>query len=131
VTNRRHDHHAAGCSRPGSVVLDLGPGAGALVLYTGPDLAGAEIEISPKALAARRTHAQVRQRGSRQPHGPGHAEVSYAAVYASLAAGRYTIWRDADTPAGTLTITGGQVTEWHWPDTDQGQSAGRADSTHR
>jgi hypothetical protein len=36
-------------------------------------------------------------------------------VYDGLAAGSYTIWRDHDTPAGTVTITGGQVTSHRWP----------------
>jgi len=35
-------------------------------------------------------------------------------VYEGLAAGRYTIWRDHDTPAGQVTITGGQVTNAEW-----------------
>jgi hypothetical protein len=34
----------------------------------------------------------------------------YDAVYPDLRAGRYTIWRDAHTPAATVTITGGQIT---------------------
>jgi hypothetical protein len=36
-------------------------------------------------------------------------------VYSGLAAGTYTIWRDRQTPAGTVAIGGGQVTTWHWP----------------
>jgi hypothetical protein len=126
VTSHDDGHHAAGPSRPGSVILDLGPGTGALVLYTGPDLAGAEIQISPQALPARRTHAQVRQRHG-QPRDRSDAHIRYAAVFPALPAGRYTIWHDADTPAGTLTITGGQVTERHWPlPTGRGQPPCRA-----
>ena len=52
TTTRRDERtnaitHAAGPSGPGSVVLDIGPGTGALVLYTPPACDGAEIEISP------------------------------------------------------------------------------------
>jgi hypothetical protein len=35
-------------------------------------------------------------------------------VYEGLTAGGYTIWREHDTPAGHVTITGGQVTSFHW-----------------
>ncbi len=97
------------------VVLDIGAEIGALVLYAPPDLVGAEIEISPVQAAtqrdedhARRTHALVRERRV------GSAEPVYAAVYPGLAAGTYTIWRDANTSAGTTRIEGGQVTSWHW-----------------
>jgi hypothetical protein len=41
--------------------------------------------------------------------------TAYAAVYPSLAAGPYTIWRDEHRPAAAVTITGGRVTSCHWP----------------
>ncbi len=100
---------AAGPSGPGTVVLELGPGIGALVLYTPPGLDGTEIEISrDDEPGTRRTHSQVRPR-----HLPG--QTRYAAVYPALREGAYTIWRDHHTAAGAITITGGQVTNWHWP----------------
>lgn len=102
-----------GPSTSGSVVLELGPGIGALVLHTPPELDGAEIEISrqvrPAGPPAKRTHSQVRQRLT-----PGGTK--FAAVYPGLAAGEYTIWRDAHSPAMTVTIDGGQVTTARWPD---------------
>ena len=100
-----------GPSGPGSVVLDLGAGTGALVLHTPAALTGRDIEISPATggPAARRTHSLVRERIT----GSG---TSYAAVYPGLAAGDYTLWRDDATPAAVITINAGQVT-WHrWPD---------------
>jgi hypothetical protein len=100
---------AAGPSGPGTVVLNLGAGVGALVLYTPADLDGAEIEISPgDDPSTRRTHAQVRPREL-----PG--QTRYAAVYPDLATGRYTIWRDQHSPAAAVTVAGGQVTTCHWP----------------
>ena len=99
--------HAYGPTGAGTVMLDLGPGTGALVLYTPADLAGREIEISPVAPGAKRTHASVRAR-------PWSGGTRYAAVYAGLAAGLYTIWRDHDTPAGTATVAGGRVTAYDW-----------------
>jgi hypothetical protein len=99
----------AGPTGPGSVVLELGAGIGALILYTPPGLDGEEIEISrDDEPGAHRTHSQVRPR-------PLPGETVYAAVYPGLPAGRYTIWRDERTPAATVTITGGQVSSCRWP----------------
>jgi hypothetical protein len=96
-------------SRPGTVVLGLGADTGALILYTGADLAGREIEISPAdAPGARRTHSCVRAR-----HTAG--SIQYAAVYPDLPAGPYTIWRDQTTPAAAVTVTGGHITICQWP----------------
>ncbi len=110
----------------GFVVLDIGGDVGALVLYAPAELAGAEIEISRAALP--RTHALVRERRlDRQPtddvgaaagSGSGAGAI-YAAVYPDLAAGTYTIWRDATTPAGTAVVHGGQVATWHWDASQQ------------
>jgi hypothetical protein len=94
----------------GSVVLDLGPGTGALVLHTPPELDSTEIEISriSDGVPGGRTHSRVRQR-----HTPGG--VQYAAVYPDLAAGDYVVWRDASTYAMIVTVAGGQVTAARWP----------------
>lgn len=100
---------ALGPSTPGSVVLDLGPGTGALVLHAPPELDGAEIEISPVASASgARTHSQVRQRRLAD-------HVQYAAVYPSVPAGDYVIWRDASAQAAVVTIAPGTVTTARWP----------------
>ncbi len=98
----------AGPSGPGTVVLELGPGVGALVLLTPADLDGREIEISRDDPGARRTHSRVRPR-----HMP--AGTRYAAVYPDLPAGPYTIWADEEHAAGRVVITGGRVTNWSWP----------------
>ncbi len=103
---------AAGPSGPGTVIMELGAGVGALILYTPAELDGEEIEISgdgePGDPGSRRTHSRVRPR-----HMPG--ETRYAAVYPSLPAGRYTVWRDERSPAATVTVAGGQVSSCHWP----------------
>jgi hypothetical protein len=100
---------AAGSSGPGTVVLELGPGVGALVLYTPAELDGREIEISRDDQGgARRTHSQVRPR-----HVP--SGTRYAAVYPDLAAGSYTLWADEQTPASRVVITGGKITNVSWP----------------
>jgi len=111
-----------GPSRAGSVVLELGDAVGVLVLETTAALNGREIEISPVGHDhprdhdhdhadghRHRTHSQVRERGTA-------AGTSYAAVYPDLAVGTYTVWRDHDTPAGTVVIDGGRVTRYRWPE---------------
>ena len=103
-----HDH-AAGLTGAGSVVLELGGDTGALVLDAPAALHGHEIEISPVTSAVRRTHSLVRERRTA-------AGVSYAAVYPQVPAGQYTVWRDAGTPAGTVTVAGGQVARFRWPE---------------
>lgn len=99
-----------GPSSAGSVVLEVGADIGALVLHTPAALDRREIEISPYGVeVAHRTHSQVRERRV-------GGSVLHAAVYPGLTAGDYTIWRDATTSAGMVTIHGGQVTDWQWPD---------------
>lgn len=98
---------ASGPSRSGSVVLELGAGAGALVLHTPPELNGAEIDISV-GRHGRRTHSLVRPRLVA-------GGTTYAAVYPELPPGEYTIWRDPLTAAATVTVAGGQVTTLTWP----------------
>jgi hypothetical protein len=104
------EHAHAAPSRAGSVVLDLGDGIGALILDAPADLNGREIEISsaPGDAAARQTHSLVRERTTA-------AGTSYAAVYISVPAGEYIVWRDEDTPAGTVTVRGGQIAHFRWP----------------
>ncbi len=94
---------AAGPSFSGTVVLELGPGAGALILNTQPGLNGAEIDISCQGDELSRTHSMVRPR-----HVAGGTR--YAAVYPSLPPGEYAIWLDQPSPVMTVQITSGAVT---------------------
>jgi hypothetical protein len=99
--------HAYGPTGPGSVILELGEHVGALILEVPPALAGREIEISPIS-GGPRTHSMVRQRRTA-------AGVSYAAVYPSLPAANYVIWRDKTTPAATVAVSPAQPTTYRWP----------------
>ncbi len=98
-----------GPSHPGTIVLDIGTGTGALIVYAPAEMAGQEIHVSLRHPAgAGRTHAVVRERRV----GAGGCQ---AAVYPALAAGEYTIWRDPRTAAGAVCVRGGEVTQYHWP----------------
>lgn len=91
-------------------MVDVGGDIGALIILTPADLHGAEIDISPHGAAAARTHVAVRER-----RGPGPSR--YAAVFPSLTAGAYTIWRPDGQAAAEVTVAGGQVAQITWPDT--------------
>jgi hypothetical protein len=100
-TMSEHSSHAT----QSAVILDIGGDIGALVLYTDASDDEAEIDISPGTdPTATRSHNQVHPR--RAPAG-----TVYSAVYPSLPAGRYTIWRDESTAEAVVTIHGGQITE--------------------
>ncbi|AGZ42471.1 hypothetical protein [Actinoplanes friuliensis] len=103
-----HHHHILDPSGQGTVVLNIGQGIGALVLYTPGSLHGHEIEVSPVEDAARRTHAAVRARYVRDG-------VLFSMVLDNLAEGRYVIWQDPVTPLAEVDIRSGMVTEHEWP----------------
>ncbi len=102
-------HHATGPTGAGSVILELGGDIGVLVLHAPAQLHGREIEISKSSPGdSHVTHALVRERHT-------SSGVGFAAVYPGVPAGEYTVWRDADTPAGTITIVGGEVSRFEFP----------------
>jgi hypothetical protein len=88
-------------------ILDIGGDTGALVLYTGADRDGDEIDIVDLGRPGQRTHSQVHRRTA-------NGRELWAAVYPSLPAGRYGLQRAADAVADTVTIRGGTVTELDW-----------------
>jgi hypothetical protein len=104
--------HLPGPSGPGAVVLDIGPHAGALVLYTGDELAGAEIEIRPGGGDWHGTHTAVRAR-----HVPGR--VLHAGVFASLPPGPYDVRLKGGGPGSfdlSVEVVAGAVAEVVVPD---------------
>ena len=98
--NRHHSKEA----RPEHVMLDLGPGVGALVLHTGGELHGAEIEISPTGRDEDRSHKQVHER-------PVAGRPLYGAVFDSLPAGEYTLWLDDRPLRRRVAVTEATVTD--------------------
>lgn len=89
------------------VMVDVGPGAGALVIYTKDELQGEEIEISPKGDDANRTHTDVLRRKVAE----GYVN---AAVFGSLSEGDYQLWHRTLREPVEVRIAGSQVTELDW-----------------
>ena len=97
-----HDHSTD--VRPEHVMLDLGPGVGALVLRTGPELHGLEVEISLGGRDDERSHRQVHER-------PVAGRPLYGAVFESLPAGEYTLWLDGRPLRRHVAVAGAAVTD--------------------
>ena len=91
-----------------SVVLDIGQGVGALIVYTKAELRGREIEVSPVGSAATRVHVEILERRV-------NGRPVFAAVFPQLCAGNYEIWgKNAPNPSGSASIVGGEVTTVDW-----------------
>jgi hypothetical protein len=114
-----HSHGAAGAaaellpdsSPVAAVVLDIGDGFGAVVIDTPPSLEGHEIEIRKVGAEWRGVHTAVRARLI--PTG-----TQYAAVFGSLAEGRYDLRVRGDldeSPVLSLDVTSASVTYSLWP----------------
>ncbi len=103
-----HHHHTLDPSGQGTVVLNIGAGIGALVIYTPGNLHGHEIEVSPVEDPTARTHAAVRARYVRDG-------VLFSVVIDNLAEGRYVVWGDPVTALAEVDVRSGSVTEYEWP----------------
>jgi hypothetical protein len=111
---RTHTHGAAEDSpgpSEGAVFIEVGPGVGAAVIYTGQDLDGAELEIRPPSEEWSGLHTAVRERR----HGD---VVQFAAVFGSLAEGDWDVrvrGSDDAQPVLTMRVIGASVIEAVWP----------------
>jgi hypothetical protein len=118
VQQHHHSHSHAfesppGPSEAGSVVLDIGPGAGAAVILTPADMDGLEIEYRASGDAWEEKHMAVRER-----RGPG--AVRHAAIFGPLPPGLYEFrQRGNEDQTATLAVTvrGGLVATEAWPTT--------------
>jgi hypothetical protein len=99
-----HNHDHSTDVRPEHVMLDLGPGVGALVLRTDADLHGKEIEISPAGRDGERSHKQVHER-------PVAGRPLYGAVFELLPAGEYTLWLDDQPLRRNVAVAAAAVTD--------------------
>ena len=89
------------------VVLDIGEGFGALLIYTKPELGGTEIEVSRVGDDAKRVHAEVLERRV-------GGQPVFAAVLAALPEGDYRISTDDPLLRKAVTILSGEVAEVDW-----------------
>jgi hypothetical protein len=89
------------------LVLDIGGGVGALVLYTGPELAAQQIEVSLEGEDRARIHTAVHERRVM-------GRAVFAGVFPELREGRYRIWTDDPTRVAEVTIVSGSVAEVDW-----------------
>ncbi len=91
------------------IVLDIGDGVGALIIYTRENLRGYQIDVSLRGDAtAKRVHTDVLERRIA-------GRPVFAAVFAALPEGEYVTWSD---PAESFTIVGGNIVELNWHDAD-------------
>ena len=100
-------HHTLDPSYGGTVIADIGGDIGALVLHTGPEQCGMEIDIEPVDHPGHRSHVAVRER--RLASG-----ATFAAFYPALAAGEYALHVPAPDGPRRVTIAGGTITEVAW-----------------
>jgi hypothetical protein len=110
-----HDHpHGPeahpGPSEAGSVVLDIGPGAGAAVILTRADMNGLEIEYRMVGDPWEEKHMAIRER-----RGPGATQ--YAAIFGPLPSGRYEFRKRGlgGDAAVVLVVAEGSVRTASWP----------------
>jgi hypothetical protein len=81
------------------VVLELGAGVGALIVYAGPELVSHEIEVE-RLDSGKRTHTEVHQRIV-------NGRTLFAGVFPELPEGSYRLLQ----PDRDIEIRGGEVTE--------------------
>jgi len=110
ATHPNNVEPTAGASGVGEVVLEVGGGTGAAVIYTREILEGEEIEIRSIGTPWAGTHVAVRERrlcqGSR-----------WAALFPSLSAGTYEVRlkNGSGSPVVRVEVYGGRVASVDWP----------------
>jgi hypothetical protein len=91
----------------GSVAIDVGGDAGALLIFTDAGRVGEEIEVEPVPGAGRRTHVAVLTRRV----GP---RIAHAAVFASLPAGTYRVFHSDGHVAAYVRVPAASIAELDW-----------------
>ena len=101
------ERETAGSAPSGPAVLDIGGGAGALLVVVPAALLGTEPEVSPAGRPDDRTHTGVHERmvdGASVP----------VALFPSLEAGMWTLWAEGPCSTREVLIVDGQVTRVDW-----------------
>ena len=102
-----HVHDYSTRRHPEFVAIDIGAECGALVLETGSEMHGVEVEISPAGADRERSHKQVLERRAGE-------RAAFTAVFDGLRAGSYTLWVAERERARGVEIRGGEVTLLDW-----------------
>lgn len=89
------------------VVLDIGEDTGGLIILTGPEMLGVEIEISPRDEPTRRAHTDVAERRAA-------GATYFAAVYLPMPEGEYLLWSPDSEQPTSCAIVAGAVTQLDW-----------------
>lgn len=90
-----------------NVVLDIGEGAGSLIVYVGKELLGQEVEIAPRNDLSAKTHTDVAERIV-------NGATIFTAVFPPLPVGDYNVCRPTDRAGEELSVSSGRVTELDW-----------------
>ena len=122
---REHDSEDyAARAHPEFVALEIGGSLGGLIVHTGPDMHGVEVEISPEEDDGNRSHKQVLERSM-------SGRPAFTAVFDRLPAGTYALWTDARARARGIAINGGSITELDWTATVVRRQGARSSATSR
>ena len=91
---------------PESLVLDIGDGIGALILYADEECLGREVDLTPLGLPrSHHMHTMIRRRCAVD-------REFVAGVYPELPAGTYAVWGSDGGVIAEVVIAGGRVTEF-------------------
>lgn len=91
----------------GSVVLDIGDDAGALLIYVPPAMLGEEVEILHTQPGAAKIHTDVVE-------WVVNGRTSFAAVFPPLPVGRYEVCQPHSHRGEGFTLEPARVTEVDW-----------------
>ena len=101
------EENHAGRAHPEYVALDIGEGFGALIVQTGAELHGVEVEISPAGEDESREHKEVLERRI-------NGRPAFTLVFDKLVEGRYTLWIDGVARNRGVAVTAGEIGELDW-----------------
>jgi hypothetical protein len=110
--DHRHSHETseenqAARRHPEHVVLDIGGDIGALIVHTGAEMLGVEVEISPAGQDERRSHKDVLEREI-------NGRPAYTAVFDNIREGAYTLWINDVARERDVVVRGGAISELDW-----------------
>jgi hypothetical protein len=97
----------AGRAHPEYVALDIGEEFGALIVHTGAELHGSEVEISPAGQDEIREHKEVLERSI-------NGRPAFSLVFDKLVEGRYTLWIEGVARNRGVTVAAGEIGELDW-----------------